>query len=151
MKNSKNISGILLIFILVNSLNCCSGSKLPKVKAEIRDKTYKFEVAATSEARKTGLMFRKKLLKNSGMLFVYSRPLVLYFYMKNTLIPLDIAFIDSEYKIIDIQEMQPLDETTVMSGGEAQYALEANRGFFKRVGLKAGDKIQFTSPIKYID
>jgi uncharacterized membrane protein (UPF0127 family) len=73
----------------------------------------------------------------------------MYYYMKNTFIPLDIAFIDDNFKIIDIQTMQPLDETTVASRGKAMYALEANKGFFKRVGLKVGDKLEFETPVPY--
>jgi len=100
------------------------------VKMEISGKVYKFELANTSEARSKGLMFRRRLDKESGMLFVYSKTRYLHFYMKDTLVPLDIAFIDKNYEVIDIQSMQPLDETTVSSRGEAQYALEVNRGFF---------------------
>ncbi len=120
------------------------------VKIEHDDKIYKFEVAATSEERKKGLMFREKLKKNSGMLFVYPYKKYLSFYMKNTLIPLDIAFIDEFHRIIDIQKMEPLDETTIISQEEAQFALEVNRGFFRRVGLKVGDKIEFVTPIPFI-
>jgi uncharacterized protein len=147
----KILINIIMFVFSISLVTGCNASKLPKVNAEIHDKTYTFEVASTSEARKTGLMFRKKLGKDSGMLFVYNRELILNFYMKNTLIPLDIAFINADFKIIDIQEMQPLDETTITSNGEAQYALEANHGFFKRLNLKSGDKIQFVTPIPYID
>ena len=96
-------------------------------------------------------MFRKKLSKNSGMLFVYRGKQYLSFYMKNTLIPLDIAFLDESFRIINIEEMFPLDETSVISKREAQFALEVNRSFFKRVNLKEGDIINFITPIRYID
>jgi uncharacterized protein len=148
---NKKLNKSLLVIIFCALLLGCVSKKLPNIIAEINNKNYSFEVAANSEARKTGLMFRKKLAVNSGMLFVYNRELILNFYMKNTLIPLDIGFIDANYKIIDIQEMQPLDETTITSKGEAQYALEVNRGFFKKAGLKTGDKINFISPIPYFD
>ena len=85
------------------------------------------------------------------MLFVYNNKNILNFYMKNTLIPLDIAYIDDNRKITEIREMQPLDETTITSQNEVQYALEVNRGFFKRVGLKVGDKLNFVTPVPYID
>ena len=96
-------------------------------------------------------MYREKLSKNSGMLFVYREKQYLSFYMKNTLIPLDIAFLDEFFRIINIEEMFPLDETSINSKKEAQFALEVNRGFFKRVGLKEGDIINFITPIPYID
>ena len=99
--------------------------------------------------KEKGLMFRKKLDKNSGMLFVYGSKRYLYYYMKNTFIPLDIAFIDEYFTIIDIQSMEPLDETSIRSAQESMYALEVNRGFFDRVGLKVGDKIKLLSAVPY--
>ena len=144
----KNIT-LILIFLFIFS--CSAASRLPEVKIEMNNKIYKFEVAATNEARSKGLMFRKKLGKNEGMLFVYKQKSILYFYMKNTLIPLDIAFIDDNHKIIDIQSMEPLDETTITSNGKAMFALEVNRGFFERIGVKQGDEIKFMTPVPYID
>jgi uncharacterized protein len=96
-------------------------------------------------------MFRKKLSSNNGMLFVYKDKRILSFYMKNTLIPLDIAFIDEYFRIINIEEMEPLDETSIISKKEAQFALEVNRGFFEKIGLKEGDIIKFITPIPFID
>jgi len=84
------------------------------------------------------------------MLFVYSYMTIMDFYMKNTLIPLDIAFIDGGFKIVDIQSMNPLDETTVRSKKRCMYALEVNRGFFERIGVKEGDTIEFITPIPYV-
>ncbi len=94
-------------------------------------------------------MFREKLAKDSGMLFVYNSKRVLFFYMKNTIIPLDIAFIDENFRIINIERMEPLDETSIISKKEAQFALEVNREFFERVNLKEGDKINFVTPIPF--
>ena len=140
---------IILIFIIFLILFSCYSEK-KYVKAKINKKIYKFELAITEKERETGLMFRKSLDQNSGMLFVYSNMNYLYFYMKNTIIPLDIAFIDYNYKIIDIQSMEPLDETTIVSKKKAMYALEVNRGFFDKVGLKVGDKIEFITPIPHL-
>lgn len=140
---------IFILHLILLFLFSCYNSKTLKVKAEINKEIYTFEVAATSEARKTGLMYRKKINKNSGMLFVYGYKSILSFYMKNTLIPLDIAFIDEQFVIVDIQQMKPLDETSIISKKESQYALEVNRGFFDRVNLKVGDKINFITPIPY--
>ncbi len=120
------------------------------VKIKIKNKIYHFEIANTSTERQKGLMFRKHLDKDGGMLFVYPREYSLSFYMKNTLIPLDIAFIDSNLKIVDIRQMQPLDETPIDSKLPAQYALEVNEGFFKKLGIKEGDKIEILTPIQYI-
>ncbi len=139
----------ILISILFFVLFSCSSEKR-YVKAKINKKIYKFELAITEAEREKGLMFRKSLDNDSGMLFVYSSMNYLYFYMKNTLIPLDIAFLDYDYKIIDIQSMEPLDETIIMSKKKAMYALEVNRGFFDRVGLKIGDRIDFITPIPHL-
>lgn len=146
LKNSVKIVVIILLALL--SVNCGSDKKY--VKAKINKKIYKFELALTEDEKGLGLMFRKKLDPNGGMLFVYSYMTIMDFYMKNTLIPLDIAFIDGDFKIIDIQSMNPLDETTVRSKKRCMYALEVNRGFFDRVGVKEGDKIDFITPIPYV-
>lgn len=139
---------ILLFFLIISIIiSGCINKKQSKVKIEIKDKTYAFELASTREERKKGLMFRKKLDPNGGMLFVYPNRTNLSFYMKNTLIPLDIAFISADYKIIEIRQMLPLDETSIESKEEAQYALEVNSGFFDRIGLKAGDKIKILTSI----
>jgi len=107
-------------------------------------------VAATADARRKGLMFRKKLDKNGGMLFIYGSKNYLSYYMKNTFIPLDIAFLDETFKILEIRPMEPLDETAIVSKDKVQYALEVNRGFFERVGLKVGDSLDFITPIPYL-
>jgi uncharacterized protein len=138
-----------LVIIIIFFITSCTKSDYPGVEVKINGKTYSFESAVTEKQRQTGLMFRKKLDKNNGMLFIYGKEEYLFFYMKNTFIPLDIAFIDDEFKIIDIQQMEPLDETTIQSKGKARYALEVNRGFFSKAGLNVGDKLDFTSPIPY--
>ena len=137
----------IIIIILIFVIGC--KDKAPFVKARIGSKIYKFELALTDSQKARGLMFREKLHLDGGMLFVYGYMLQLDFYMKNTLIPLDIAFLDNNFKIVDIREMFPLDETTVSSKKRAMYALEVNRGFFKRVGLSEGDTINFITPIPH--
>lgn len=88
-------------------------------------------------------MFRERLDLDSGMLFVFEEPQFLNFYMKNTPLALDIAFLDSDCRIIDIQPLCPYSEEVVTSKGLALYALEVNRGFFQRAGLGVSDKIEF--------
>ena len=140
----------ILILIPVLLIFSCYSTKFPKIEMKMNNKIYKIEVAANDKYKSLGLMFRKKLNKDSGMIFIYPKKQILYFYMKNTFVPLDIAFIDDQYKIIDIQSMQPLDETTIASKGEAMFALEVNRGFFERINLKVGDKVDFLDPIPFI-
>jgi len=102
------------------------------------------EIAQDEETRSQGLMYREELPEDQGMLFVFSEQRVLSFWMRNTFIPLDIAFIDSEGKIVDIQRMEPLDESKLyVSAAPAQYALEVNAGWFERHGVKVGSRVEF--------
>jgi len=84
-------------------------------------------------------MFRKNLPDGEGMLFVYERDQVLSFWMKNTYIPLSIAFIASDGRIVDIKDMYPHDESSVLSSRSVRYALEVPQGWFSRAGVRHGD------------
>jgi uncharacterized protein len=99
------------------------------------------EVASTLDTRATGLMFRKSLGPNEGMLFVFPEAQVHCMWMKNTFVPLSVAFIDSTGTIVSISDMQPQTETSHCAAGPAKYALEMNRGWFAARGLKAGARI----------
>jgi uncharacterized protein len=97
------------------------------------------EIADTQHTRTYGLMNRKSLAKNSGMLFVFNTEKYLSFWMKNTYIPLSIAYIDKKGVIRDIQHMKPLDTSvTYPSKYPVKYALEVNRGWFKKNNIKPG-------------
>jgi uncharacterized protein len=100
------------------------------------------EVANTFDTRATGLMFRKSLAPNEGMLFVFPEAEMECMWMKNTLIPLSVAFIDASGAIVSISEMQPQTETTHCAARPAKYALEMNRGWFASKGLRAGTVIR---------
>jgi uncharacterized membrane protein (UPF0127 family) len=87
-------------------------------------------------------MFRNSLPDDHGMLFVFEKPKTASFWMKNTKIPLSIAYIDSAGRILQIESMKPLDETPVAStSSEVAFALEVNEGWFARNGVSAGAKI----------
>src|SRR3954467_4204541 len=96
------------------------------------------EIADNDAERARGLMERTALAENAGMLFVFDREKRLSFWMKNTLIPLSVAYIASDGRIVDIQDMQPHDETPHPSAGPARYALEVNQGFFGDHGIGVG-------------
>jgi uncharacterized membrane protein (UPF0127 family) len=100
------------------------------------------EIADTDAERQRGLMERTALAEDAGMLFVFDREQPLSFWMKNTLIPLSVAYIDAEGRIVDIQDMQPLDETPHPSAELAQYALEVNQGFFAQRGIQVGNQVE---------
>ena len=99
------------------------------------------EIAATDTERERGLMGRTALAEDAGMLFVFDREQQLSFWMKDTLIPLSIAYINESGRIVDIQDMQPLDETPHPSTEPAKYALEVNQGFFNEHGIEVGNKV----------
>jgi len=100
------------------------------------------ELARTAEERAQGLMHRKKLPDGEGMIFIFERDEQLSFWMKNTVIPLSIAFIASDGRIVEIKDMQPLDLNSVKSSRSVRYALETPQGWFNRAGVKAGDVVQ---------
>lgn len=105
------------------------------------------ELAKTREETEKGLMFRENLAKNKGMLFIFSKDEARYFWMKNTLIDLDIIFIDSEGKIVTIAEEVPHsyiaapEEEIATAEGFGKYVLEVNSGFAKEHNLKEGDRL----------
>ena len=100
------------------------------------------EIADDTEEMARGLMGRTALAEDAGMLFVYPEERELSFWMKDTLIPLSIAFMDGEGRIVDIQDMKALDDTPphYASAEPAQYALEVNKGFFDERGVEVGDE-----------
>jgi uncharacterized membrane protein (UPF0127 family) len=102
------------------------------------------EVADTDVERQMGLMGQTVLPENAGMLFVFEGEQTLSFWMRDTLIPLSIAYIDAEGRIVDIQGMQPLDDAPphYVSAEPAQYALEVNQGFFEEWGVDVGDTVE---------
>ncbi|HJU20866.1 MAG TPA: DUF192 domain-containing protein [Casimicrobiaceae bacterium] len=100
------------------------------------------EVASTPEARETGLMNRFSLQQDHGMLFVFEQPQPQAFWMKNTYIPLSIAFVDANGRILNIEDMRPQDESTHWSRGMALYAIEMRQGWFAGKGIGDGDRVE---------
>jgi uncharacterized protein len=99
------------------------------------------EVAATPEQREKGLMFRRDLDTNEGMLFVFDQPSPQCFWMKNTPTALTIAFIADDGTIVNLADMQPLSERSHCSAQPVRYTLEMNQGWFAKRGIKAGFKL----------
>ena len=106
--------------------------------------TFNVEVAKTTQERRTGLMYRKKLQSNKGMLFIFPRENIIQLWMKNTYIPLDVIFISKNKVIVDIKKnMEKLSETIVKSNVKAKYALEFNAGLVNTLDIKIGDRVLF--------
>lgn len=102
----------------------------------------KAEVATTEAQREQGLMFRKQMGENEGMVFIFDQPAGICMWMKNTLIPLSVAFLDEKGAIINVEEMQKETLDSHCAQKPARYALEMNPGWFKKRNLKAGTVIQ---------
>lgn len=127
----------------ISSLKADDGPQptLPAITLEINGKQLKAEVAATGQQRYMGLSFRPSLGEDEGMLFVYSEEQQLTFTMRNTLIPLSIAFISEDLVINEIHLMDVGPGQLFPSQKPAQYALEVEQGWFAANGVKPGDLI----------
>ncbi|MFT6897550.1 MAG: uncharacterized membrane protein (UPF0127 family) [Paraglaciecola sp.] len=116
-------------------------SETPLVAIMINDKTVQVEYAVTFAQRAVGLMNRPSLCQQCGMLFKFANPKMASMWMKNTLIPLDVAFIRSDGVITDISPLQPHDLTSVGASENVLYALEMNQGWFTKNGIAVGDTL----------
>jgi len=104
---------------------------------------FKVEVARTPEQQSTGMMFRRSTPPNHGMIFPYAPPQDVAFWMRNTLIPLDMIFIRADGTIARIATAKPLDETAVPSGEPIAAVLEIAGGRSAELGIKEGDKVSW--------
>ena len=116
----------------------------------INNKNITVEVVAREEVRQKGLMDRRELAKDHGMLFVYAQERQLSFWMQNTYLPLSIAFIKANGLISEIRPMKPLSEEIITSSDSAKYALEMIQGWFKQNNIKPGDRVAIPTAIKTI-
>ena len=141
MMHFKFINLILNFFLI--SFYTFSNEKI-EVSIYNKNITFNVEVAKTIEERRTGLMYRKKLLNNEGMLFIFPREKIIQLWMKNTYIPLDVIFISENKVIVDIKKnMEKLSETIVKSKVKSRYALEFNAGLINKLDIRIGDKVLF--------
>ena len=100
------------------------------------------EVARTPDERSTGLMFRKAMPTNEGMLFQFEEAAPQCFWMKNTLLPLSIAFVDDDGTVVNIDSMKPQTLESHCSAKPVRYVLEMNDGWFAKRGIKPGSKLR---------
>ncbi len=115
---------------------------LPELALEIKGHKFTAEVVATDPQRMQGLMHRRMLPENRGMLFVFRDTGPISMWMMNTYVPLSVAFLDNNGVIINIEDMKPLTTDTHGSAKPARYALEMNQGWFAKRGIKAGVKVE---------
>jgi uncharacterized membrane protein (UPF0127 family) len=145
-KVNRTLLGTILLFgtIILFGFSCrhVIKSGLPTTSLKLGSHEIFVEVANKETTRETGLMFRHEMDWDNGMLFVFDDSAQRYFWMKNTLIPLSIAFIDEKGIILNILEMPPQTEQTFPSNGPAKFALEMNAGWYTQNGLKPGDRVE---------
>jgi uncharacterized membrane protein (UPF0127 family) len=143
---------IILLLVLFSALLGCSNhppiSNKNTYEIKINDKTSHAEVAFTKKDRTIGLMFRDRLDKDHGMLFIYPQEQSLSFWMKNTKIPLSIAFINSKEVITQIDSMTPYSLMSHTSKEKVKYALEMEQDWFRENGITVGCKVDFPHDIK---
>ena len=131
-----------LAFLLSASAGAAAAEELRTIDLVIAGQKLVAEVAATPTTRTTGLMNRFSLKPDHGMLFVFPEPQVLTFWMHNTYVPLSIAFIGADGRIINIDDMAPQTDTTHASRGLAFYALEMKKGWFADRGIGPGARVE---------
>ncbi len=130
------LCGLCTALLLVLRCQRENAPKWLKLPVELR-----VEIAKTPEERQKGLMFRQHLPRDQGMYFVFEKEEQLSFYMRDTRVPLSIAFIGGNSVIESIKHLIPLDERSVYSDGPVRFALEVNRGWFDHNGIRPGDKV----------
>jgi uncharacterized membrane protein (UPF0127 family) len=129
------------LFCTVLATGGCDSRKLERKSMLINGRSFSVEIARTDEEKSQGLMYRKSLGTYEGMLFVYAQGVSYAFWMKNTELPLSIAFISRDGRIVDIKDMEPFSETPVYPASSYMYALEVNMGMFDRLQVRIGDSI----------
>ncbi len=118
----------------------------PAYPVRCQGKTFYVELADTYERMCLGLMYRKRLRANHGMIFFFQPPRRASFWMKNTAIPLSVAFLDSEAVIMEIRHLEPFDKTLVFStSSQVSYAIEMERGWFDENNITVGSKVDLSS------
>jgi uncharacterized membrane protein (UPF0127 family) len=144
-KTARVLKASLCVCALLTGVSCRAESldirELTIERAGAGPVTLRAEIARTEDEKARGLMFRKSLADGRGMLFVFDRDQIMSFWMRNTQIPLSIAYIRSDGGILEIRNMRPLDESLVQSSRSVRYALEVPQGWFDRAGVKAGDRL----------
>ena len=136
------IIALLGLWLTLNSsVEARQSVEFEQASVTLNGQTYAVDFAKSPRQRGQGLMFRKSLCSDCGMLFRFSPPKQASMWMKNTYIPLDVAFIDNKGTITDIKPLQPHDLTSVGASTKVMYALEMNQGWFARHDIQVGDHI----------
>lgn len=141
MKKRISILLMVLAIPLFGLETSFAQQKLPVTSLNIGVHLIKAEVAANGPARQQGLMFREKMGTNEGMIFIFDELARICMWMKNTYLPLSVAFLDKEGRILNIEDMQPQTTTSHCAAKPALYALEMNQGWFGKKNILPGAKV----------
>jgi uncharacterized protein len=143
------LAAVLLAAALSSTAGCSARiGKMDRVEVTVGSAVFRVEVARTEAQRARGLMQRRSLGSREGMLFVFEADEHLTFWMKDTLVPLSIAFLSSEGRILQIEDMVPLSEKAIRSRLSARYALELPRGSFHEVGAAEGSPVGLPAELR---
>ena len=144
----ENLVKILAVFLLIFLIGCTKnlGENFKEISIDNGEELIKInaEIADDEQEQTQGLMFREKLNQDEGMLFVFENEQEQIFWMKNTLIPLDMLFIDENFEIVDIKSAVPCKEEPCeiyKSSKPAKYVLEVNGNLTAKKDIKIGDKV----------
>jgi uncharacterized protein len=151
-----DLIGLLVIAPVAVAAFTCRKSPTPPatptdgdvVRMPIGGKTFTLEIADDGNEQQWGLMARASMPADRGMIFVFDDEEPRAFWMKDTLIPLDILYLDASGRVVSVKQMKPKDLTPVPSDGPAMYAIELNQGAADRAGVKAGDVLAIPDEIK---
>ncbi len=116
-------------------------AQMPQIELSAGLYRIEAEVASVDADRQLGLMYRRSMAQNHGMLFVYDQSARHCMWMRNTLLPLSVAFLDEQGRILNVEDMQPQTDDNHCAAKDARYALEMNRGWFASKGIKPGTRI----------
>ena len=139
---------LLLAAACLSLAAAACGSDGGRTRLTVGDVEFAVELAVTAEQRRQGLMFREQLGEREGMLFVFEQEQTVSFWMRDTPLPLSIAFIDGRGFIVHIADMVPYSEAPVPSRYPVRYALEVNRGAFERAGVGVGDLVELPDRLR---
>jgi uncharacterized membrane protein (UPF0127 family) len=137
----RSMMPVALLALLATLAGCAA--RLPRATLQAGTQSIVAEVARSEAERERGLMGRKSLGPREGMIFVFDRDERLSFWMKNTPLPLSIAFLSVEGRVTQIEDMEPFSERIIRSRLSVRYALEMRKGAFAEMGVSEGDTIQF--------
>jgi uncharacterized protein len=142
MNERTNVKQFFAAWVLVAVSAFACAAELPEIPLTIAGHKATAEVASTDAQRGTGLMHRRMLPENRGMLFIFPDVAMHGMWMMNTYVPLSVAFLDREGRIINIEDMQPQTQNSHTAAKPAKYALEMNLGWFAKRNIKPGTKVE---------